>query len=176
MKKLILCEGKFDPMTDSSTPFSKIAVITDRDNRRVSSIRDSFQSIFKPIITSAENNVWKSNTYTNSFGKQTSVDFLLLVIPHEKEGALESLLLDAISENTYDKVIVDKSKEYVDSVEPHALRYIRSARLKLKAYLGVSWAVQYPEKVFLLMNEQIRSVKWEDSKVLDECFSELKNI
>jgi len=48
--------------------------------------------------------------------------------------------------------------------------------LKLKAYLGVSWAVQYPEKVFLLMNEQIRSVKWEDSKVLDECFSELKNI
>lgn len=169
-------EKIINPMTDSSIAFSRIAVVTDRDNRQISSICDSFKSIFKPVITSAENNVWKSNFYTNSFKKKASVDFLLLIIPHEKEGALESLLLDAISENAYDKVIVDKSIEYVDNIEPCALKYIKSARLKLKAYLGVSWAIQYPEKVTTLMSDLILSVRWEDSKILDECFKELKQI
>lgn len=164
-----------EAMIDSSA-FSKIAVVTDRDNRQISSIRDSLLSAFRPVVTCAECNSWSNNFYTNSFGQQVSVDYLLLVVPHEKEGALESILLDAISEDAYDKVIVDMSKEYVESVVPYASKYITKPRLRLKACLGVSWAIQYPEKVFLLMDEQIRSVKWEQSEILDECFSELKKI
>ena len=34
----------------------------------------------------------------------------------------------------------------------------------------------YPEKIFILIDEQIRSVKWEESKVFDECFNALKKI
>ena len=167
---------KIQDMMVASSAFTKIAVVTDRDKRRLTSIRNSFQSIFKPVITCVENNVWKSNTYINSYGQQDLVDFLLLVIPHENEGAMETLLLDAISEDAYDKVIVEKSKEFVDEVEPYASKYITKFRLKLKAYLGVSWAVQFPEKTFLLMNEQIRSISWESSRILEECFSVLRTI
>ncbi len=48
--------------------------------------------------------------------------------------------------------------------------------LKLKACLGVTCAIQYPEKLFSFIDEQIRSVKWEDSKVLERSFEQLKSI
>ena len=159
-----------------SSAFSRIAVVTDRDNRQISSIQKSLKSAFQPIISIIENNAWTSNTYRNSFGQQIKIDFLMLVIPSDNEGALETLLLDAISEDPYDEVIVNKCKMYIDEIEPHAKKYIKNGRLKLKACLGVALAVQYPEKIFTLIDEQIRSVKWENSDLLEKCFNELKKI
>jgi len=162
-------------MIDSSA-FTKIAVVTDRDQRRISSICDSIKSSFNPVITDVENNAWRKNSYKNSYGQIVDVDFFMLVIPSEKEGALETLLLDAISEDPYDEVIVDRSKEYVDHITPQAARYIQNDRLKLKAYLGVAWAIQYPSKVFTLIDEQMRTVQWEKSSILEDCFRILKLI
>ena len=162
-------------MVDTSA-FSKIAVVTDRDVREEQSILDSFRSLFRPIITNVKNDTWVSNSYENSFKQEAFVDFLLVVIPAEKEGALETLLLDAISENEYDKTIVERSIAYVDEIQSLANEYIHKNRLKLKACLGVTWAIQYPEKIFSFIDEQIRTVKWEESQVLAQCFQQLKNI
>lgn len=167
---------KIAPAMIDSSAFSKIAVVTDRDNRIETSICNSFQSIFYPIITNTALNIWVNNHYSNSFGQDVDVDFLLLVVPADKEGALETLLLDAISENIEDKIIVEKSKNYIKEIEPFAKKYISKTRLKLKASLGVTWAVQYPEKLFTFIDEQIRSVRWEQSEILNECFKELRKI
>lgn len=92
------------------------------------------------------------------------------------QGALETLLLDSISEDPYDAAIVSKAGGFVEEMQETASRYIDSNRKKLKAHLGVTWAIQYPEKVFKLMNEQIISVPWEKSKVLHDCIRELLSI
>ena len=82
-------------------------------------------------------------------------------------------MLDAISENKYDANIVNKVKDFVHFMRDEASRYICSDRLELKEQLGVTWAIQFPEKIFKLINEQIESVPWEKSKVLHECFAML---
>jgi len=120
--------------------------------------------------------VWTDNQYANSFGQEKAVDFLLLIIPSDKEGALETILMDAISETEYDKVIVDSVREYVETIVPNASKYIGKNRLKLKACLGVIWSIQSPEKIFSFIDEQIRSVKWEDSKLISQCFDKLREI
>lgn len=162
-------------MVDTSA-FSKIAVVTDRDDQEEQSILDSFCASLHPVITNITSDDWVTNIYENSFKQNASVDFLLVVIPADKEGALETLLLEAISEKEYDKAIVKRSIAYVDEIQPVATEYLHKKRLKLKACLGVTWAIQYPEKIFSFINEQIRSVKWEESQVLDQCFQQLKNI
>ncbi|GAU79903.1 hypothetical protein F3D3_4568 [Fusibacter sp. 3D3] len=91
-------------------------------------------------------------------------------------GALETLLLEAISEKEEDRAIVERSISYIDEIHPIASKYLSKNRLKLKACLGVTWAIQYPEKLFSFIDEQIRSVKWEESKVLERCFEQLKSI
>lgn len=163
------------PLVDASA-FSKIAVVTDHDDRAKESIVDSLCASFKPIIANIENDKWISNRYQNSYDQEAFVDFLLVIIPSDKEGALETLLLDTISEKEYDKAIVRRSISYVDEIQPIAAKYLSKNRLKLKSCLGVTWAIQYPEKLFSFIDEQIRSVKWEESQILAQCFDQLKRI
>jgi len=169
-------KSKIIPAMIDSSVFSHIAIVTDHDNRHEKSICDSFQTILSAVVSNVKNNKWTKNFYKNSFGQEVLVDFLLLIIPADKEGALETILLDAISENEYDKPIVDKAKTYIDDVEPLATKYIGKARLKLKACISVVWATQCPEKAFSFIDEQLRSVKWEKSKYLSQCFRELEMI
>lgn len=167
---------KILPAMIDSSAFSKIAVVTDRDDRTVAEIEKSLQTMLHPIVDHIKNKEWTTNHYLNSFSQEVAVEFLLLIIPVEKEGALETLLLDTISENEYDRQIVERSVAYVEDIQPLAERYIHKARLKLKACLGVTWAIQSPEKVFSFIDEQIRSVQWEESEILAQCFLELKDI
>lgn len=95
------------------------------------------------------------------------------MIPLEQQGALETVLLKAISEDPYDQEIVERSTTFVEEIVPYADRYIGKARLKLKARLGVTWAIQSPGKEFTFIDQQIRSVPWERSDILAQCFSQL---
>lgn len=125
------------------------------------------------MITQANQNLWIDNSYQDSFGQQQILSFLLLIIPTEQQGALETLLLNAISEDPYDQEIVTRSSNFVTEIAPYAKRYIGHARLELKARLGVTWAIQSPGKEFCFLDQQIRFVEWERSQVLKECFSQL---
>ena len=85
-------------------------------------------------------------------------------------------MLEAIAEDPYDAEIVKSARIFVEEMQKSASRYIPNNRMKLKAHLGVTWAVQYPEKVFSLMDEQIKSVSWEKSEVLRNCFHQLEKL
>lgn len=89
---------------------------------------------------------------------------------------METAMLAAIAEDPYDKSIVEKIGAFASQMREEASRYISTDRLKLKAHLGSTWAVQYPEKVFSLIDEQIRTVKWEESETLRLCFAALVEI
>ncbi len=159
--------------TDS---FEKIALVLDRDDKDISSIEAHASSVFAPIVTLVENNVWVDNMYKNGFNQDKTIKMLLVAIPEEHQGALETVLLDAVAEDPYDAHIVEMVEAFVRQMRKDASKYINSDRKELKAKLGVTWAVQYPEKVFKLINEQIKSVEWEKSEVLKKCFSELVKI
>lgn len=45
-----------------------------------------------------------------------------------------------------------------------------------ESILGVTWAIQFPEKVFSLIDEQINSVQWERYDVLKKCFGMLEEL
>ncbi len=163
------------PLIDSSA-FSKIAIVIDRDERNEKEICDSLKKDFSPIILNLENKVWCRNQIKNSYDKELSVDALLIIIPQDKFGAIETLLLDCISENNYDKNIVDECKKFVNMIEPQAKKYLSKRRLKLKSQLSVTWAIMSPEKVFHFIDEQIRSYPWEESMILEECYYDLLSI
>ena len=165
----------YRPVVDARA-FSRIAVVLDRDNKEIESIEDHASAIFRPVITKMANNEWVESQYIDAYGTEQKIDGLLVVIPTEHEGALETVMLDSISEDLYDAAIVDRASVFVREMRAIAAKYISSDRKELKARLGVTWAIQYPEKVFKLINEQIRSVAWENSEVLKSCFGQLTKI
>lgn len=154
----------------------RIAVVTDRDNVNVQEIEKDIAEQFSTIKCSVSNDCWTSNRFVNSFGQECLAEFLLVVIPQGKEGALENLLMDSLSENEYDANIVEKCKGFVVESIEDIERYVSTERLRIKAQLGVVLSVMNPERIFSLFDEYIKSVPWEHSKVLKECFERLIEI
>ena len=163
------------PLFDADA-FTQIALMLDRDQEEISEIEEKIRGWLPSVAAKAKNNDWVVQEYRNGYQQTKTLDFLLLVIPLDQQGALETLLLEAISEDEYDKNIVNKSRAYVDDIAQEASRYIGKRRLVLKAYLGVTWAIQSPQKVFKFIDEQLRSVRWEDSEVLSRCFHRIVEI
>lgn len=156
--------------------FEKISIVTDRDNRDIETIEASALSIFDVSDVEIRNNQWVDCCYTDQFGIVQTFRVLLVVIPTDQQGALETEMLKAIAEDTYDKNIVEKTGAFANQMRVEADRYISSERLKLKAHLGLTWAIQFPEKVFTKIDEQIRNVRWEESETLRSCFAVLIEI
>ena len=81
--------------------------------------------------------------------------------------------------NFFDAIIKNPlvtSNVFVQQMRAEADKYISTERLQLKAHLGVTWAVQFPEKVFRMIDEQINSVRWKEYDTLKECFGILNEI
>jgi hypothetical protein len=157
-------------------PFPRIVLVTDRDDRNVEEIEGDIAQKLSPFFAGTKNREWVTNHYKDSFDMEKSIEVLLLVIPVEHQGALENVMLDAISEDPYDKNIVDRCTSFVAELRPKADRYIATDRLQLKANLSTVWAIQSPEKSFDFIDAQIKSVQWEKYKTLDQCFDILKGI
>ena len=63
---------------------------------------------------------WCLNSYKDAFGIEKVVYLLLVTIPKEHLGALENVMLSAISEDPYDKNIVDKTAAFVQQMRLEA--------------------------------------------------------
>lgn len=156
--------------------FDKIAIVCDRDNNTTDEIVEFLLSDFGGFIHELRDREWKNTTYQDGFQIEQVLPVLLLTIPVGKEGALETLLMDAISEKPEDKEIVERCQSFVDEMVPIATQYLTSRRLQLKSKPSVIWAIQSPQKVFKFIDEQLQSVEWERSEILRSCFEELTRI
>ena len=153
-----------------------MVIIMDRDANDIKYIENELKKDFHGEFTNIKNQEWVNHQFVNSSEQEIMIEMLLLVIPEECQGALETVLLQAISENPYDEIIVDECGEFVRNIRPQAAKYIKSDRLELKAWLNTTWAIQSPEKAFDFINELIMAVPWEKSEILKKCFAELRHI
>lgn len=156
--------------------FEKIAILIDRDDRGIDKICESLSKDMSGFFVDIKDRKWCDNVYQDAFRMKNLVQVLMIVIPKEHLGALENVMLSAISEDPYDKNIVDKTGLFIQQMRMEADKYISTERLQLKAHLGVTWAVQFPEKVFSKIDEQIKSVNWEKYEILNDCFGMLRDI
>lgn len=163
------------PLIDSDA-FQKLVIITDHDNNTIRKIETNINKAVWDEKQYFKSGMWTTATYKNSFEQSKEIQTLLKIIPEQYDGALETVMLNAISEDAYDKRIVDRCKDFIDQIRPYADKYISKDRLALKAKLSATWAVQSPEKAFDFIDQQIRMVPWENSEILRECFSELSDL
>lgn len=165
-------------LNQKESNFSKIIFIVDKDNREIKEIEKEFSKSFKSIITNPiENRKWIENEYKDSEGFQKiKFSVLLNIIPIDDQGALETLLLQSIAEKADDKVIVDKSLDFVEDIKDDASKYLMNNSLVLKAKLGTVFAIMSPRKVFSFIDEIIKSVEWEKSETILKTFEHFKDL
>lgn len=104
-------------------------------------------------------------------GEEITFTLLLLIIPKEHVGALETFLLDAIKkQDAYDGKMIDKGHVFVQNVDPEK-RYLKHRGQKIKAEFDVYFSIRTTSKQFGERRNIIKSVPWEEFASVQDQFA-----
>lgn len=173
--------NKFDKILERNSlaaeheEYDKIVILTDRDELETE--EDFCREIQRIIVNryvqtnqAITNDEWIPCTMANGQGQYISVDILLLVIPFEQAGAMETFLLNAIAEtDNYDRAIINQENVFVDSVDPQQ-RYLSKRRFVTKAKFDVYFSVRTAAEQFTERQSILKNIPWEQYLLLQDSF------
>ena len=173
--KKILIRERYEPTVEA------IVVVTDHDDSSVENDRlnNMLDAINTAIAVEGSHeaicpNQWYRFKVPGDFCEgEVRIGYLL--VPLGEIGALETFMLDALSESSPEKErVIEQSRSFVQGFESDV--YLRKRRERTKAELGVALAVFSPDKVFSTMKELIDSVDWSEFATTDKQFKLLTEI
>ncbi|MER2107312.1 MAG: DUF3226 domain-containing protein [Solibacillus sp.] len=171
---------------DDASRFDKIVLVSDHDEPdTITNFVDNISSIFRKYsITSTnelENDEWFNGTYF-PLQQEKRIDFLMLIIPFEGNGAIENFLLNALKDdsslNDPDKVIfsiVEQCEEFIDNLDVKD-KFLKKRREKLKAKFSTVFVVLTPAEAFTQRKTLLQSANWEDYLAIQSAFSKFLDL
>lgn len=149
----------------------KLAIVTDHDDKaaedeRLASICQKIKRTIQLIDFDEENfvhrrNSWQPLNYFDSFSSKAQMQFCYMLVPLDEQGALETYMLNALSENNKERsAVISQVRAFLCNFESDI--FLKKRRERRKAELGVSVAIFSPDKVFTTINELLFDVNWEN--------------
>ncbi len=161
--------------------YHKIAIVTDRDEEGtekglVQGIQTVFASYGVHMEDGLQANVWNAGKMENGSKEEKTLGILFLVIPFEETGALETFLLNVISnQDEYDKKIIEQGNRFVDQVDAEK-RYLKSRRYITKAKCDVYFSIRTPAAFFVERQNILKDVAWDGYMEIQDSFRELEKL
>lgn len=158
--------------------YDKIVIITDRDevlteqefSEQIEYQIKVYNGKYSGLIT---NNEWMEFSFINGYGDELKTKLLMLVIPFEETGAMETFLLNAIAEqDEYDKYIINQCNAFVDNVD-NQRKYLNKRRYITKAKFDVYFSVRTSVEQFNERRNIIKNVAWEKYPLIQNSFDKL---
>lgn len=159
--------------------YAKIAVVTDRDE--VDTEEDFLNKISLVleqnhvyVMEKISHNEWCTCEYETSTGKMRRIEILILVIPFEQTGAMETFLLKAISEkNEYDAKIIEAGNQFIENVDPKK-KYLTKRRYITKAKFDIYFSVRTAAEQFVQRQNILKDIEWEEYTGIQKEFRKLE--
>lgn len=174
---MVLEKNQLSP-PDNLNVYSKIIIVADRDEIDT---EEKFILKLKKILEiydvkydfSLENNLWIKCSMKTKMGLLINFHILLLIIPFEEKGAMETFLLNAIkNKDSYDKDIIEKCNNLVDGIDPQK-KYLTSRRYITKAKFDTYFSIRTPVEQYVERQNILKNVKWEEYSNIQTAFKKL---
>lgn len=167
--------------------YDHIVVVTDHDSEKE---LDDIVTDINRIIS--DNTSWQGSIVCNDwlkikqntdFEEEKEISLLILPVPVNETGALETFLLDALSKKKGNSYIVEKSYQLIKKlVEEHGNiskdifsdSYLHKRRDIVKAPLAVFLGITIPERVFAEQKKMLSDIPWGDYIKIQEDFGKLR--
>ncbi len=158
--------------------FKKIAILADRDDEVAEKkLLNELSNCFNKEGITISHNYWNEIKYfKNSFGENRSFKLFTLLIPQEKEGAMETFLLNALSDkDRTDKKVIEQCNHFIENLDSNIeelkkQKYLIERGERLKAKFATFFAIASPRRVFDSGDKILKSVKWEEFSYVNENF------
>lgn len=166
---------------DASTVFNNVVIICDRDevgseDEFIGKLTKCLQIVGIDYELPLKNDEWLQCTVLNPRHEYNDFRILLLIIPFEDTGALETFLLNAIAENDeYDKRIIDNGNRLVETIDNES-RYLCHRRHITKAKFNVYFSIRTPYEQFQQRQDILRGVPWERFEMIQSSFTKLRDL
>lgn len=154
---------------------NKVFIVTDRDNNEIDSSLDSFVEKMKRCgfdITKLHN--MQANHYFYEIEDEMyCLDIIPIIIPFDRTGALETVLMDGIAETgDEESYIVDCANKYIDGVldSGRLHKYLQHERYILKAKLSAVISITNPDRSTALLDRVLMSWEWENKDAVRRHF------
>lgn len=161
-----------------SDVYNKIVIVTDRDEvgteqTFIQTLQQVLSEYNITTTTPITNNTWLPYSMQNQVGITIDFSILLLIIPFEENGAMETFLLNAIADkDSYDKTIIEQCNQFVDQIDPEK-RYLTSRRYITKAKFDTYFSVRTPVEQYTERQSIVKNVKWEEYNHIQTAFQKL---
>lgn len=121
---------------------------------------------------------FKNFNYVNGFKKEISFKAMVLIIPSDTPGALETVFLNELKKSdTERKIIVEHTESFVDSFDQKSLKnYLTRNREKLKAKFLTVLSLIEPIRSFDKVDALIKSFNWHESEEINQIFKIFEEI
>lgn len=172
----VIMKNRYSALDDEF--IDNIIIISDRDEidseeRFIDNIEKSLIDSQVTINGSIENDKWINCNCKNGRDQHVSFNVLILIIPFEETGALETFLLKSISDSdSYDKMIISKIDDFVEKVDENK-KYLNKRRYKTKAKFDVYFSIRTPLEQFSERKNILKNIGWENYKTIQNSFEKL---
>lgn len=149
-------------------PFSSVMVVTDRDEDSISKIRRRINDLFENISYRAGE--WINNEIKDSFGQPKQIDTYLLIVPMDKKGALENVIIDALRDIPEEKALIEEVIGFIDSLKEEVVPELSRINSANKATVGTFFSVRDPKHAMRSFATYVSKIDWSKSESLNEMF------
>lgn len=161
----------------------RLAIVTDHDDEKAETSRlmKIHDAVCRglgimPFIDDVVPSQWTDITFFDGFASECVIKFCYLLVPVYETGALETFMLEAISENPEMCNVVERAKYFTEGVRATSRCYLKRRREIVKSGLGACMAVFNPDRILNTTNWLIKSVDWENFEAVHKQFEPLKQI
>ena len=179
--QLILCgvggKGKFAHFVKEHSinsmlverDISSVMIVTDHDENTVPSIERRINASFKDLSFDSGN--WKNNKITDSFGLPKNIRTYLLIIPTDKKGSLENIIIDALKDIPEENRLIGEVIEFIESLKPEAVPDLQQINNANKATVGTFFSVKNPKYAMRSFAVFASGIDWSQSESLRDLFA-----
>lgn len=153
---------------DSTTAFDNIILVVDRDEEEESAIITEFADyIGSPELRC---NDWIDISYKTKYEQTSLVRVMLLIIPFDEKGALETVMINSLAEQD-DEKIIPQCFAFVDGIKSQ--KYLLKRREILKAKLSTIVSIIEPDRAVDSLVEIVKGIKWAKYNAVNRAFNKL---
>lgn len=171
-------------LVTTTTAIDKMVIITDRDDENVEKriitlLSDKLRERKINIQSNIKNNEW-IKTFYNKNGETIEFDILLLIIPFETTGTIESFLLDCLSQKSIEEHnLVDLCDNFIELALKEDYikdKYLNSRGIIPKAKFSAYFSVTSPNRTFDAGDKILKSIPWEEYTHTQQTFQLLSQL
>ena len=151
---------------------SSFVVVTDRDEDSDAKIRRVINNALEKV--SVKVGQWVSNEIEDLFGLTKSINTYLLIIPTNKKGALEQVIIDALNDIPEETALIQSVQQFVDSLKGELVPELNQINKGNKATVGTFFSVREPKNAMRAFSIFVSKIDWSKSESLKELFLPFK--